>query len=57
MFRALVYIGYVLIVLGVLLLTPLADLLPITFLTGSLYTAEEPGYWKVVPTTVSYKPT
>jgi len=57
MSKALVRIGYVLIVSGVLILTPLGDLLPVGPLTGLLSTSDEPAYQKIVATTASYTPT
>jgi hypothetical protein len=57
MSRALVSIGYVLIVSGVLILTPLGDLLPVGPLSGLLSTSDEPVYQKIVATTASYTPT
>ena len=57
MSKALVSIGYVLIVSGVLILTPLSDLLPVGPLTGLLSTSDQPAYQKTVATTVSYAPT
>ena len=55
--KALVSIGYVLIVSGVLILTPLGDLLPVGPLTGLLSSSDEPAYQKIVATTASYAPT
>jgi len=57
MSKALVRIGYVLIVSGVLILTPLGDLLPVGPLTSLLSTSDEPAYQKIVATTASYTPT
>ena len=57
MSKALVSIGYVLIVSGVLILTPLGDLLPVGSLTGLLSTSDQPAYQKIVATTASYTPT
>ncbi len=56
MSKALVSTGYVLIVSGVLMFTPLGDLLPASPLTGLLYTSDEPAYQKIVATTASYIP-
>ena len=56
MSKALVSIGYVLIVSGVLIFTPLGDLLPVGPLTGLLSAADEPAYQKIVATTASYIP-
>ena len=49
-------IGYVLIVSGVLILTPLGDLLPVGPLTA-FSTSVPPAYQKIVATTASYAPT
>ena len=57
MSKALVSIGYVLIVSGVLILTHLGDLLPLGPLTGFLSTSDEPDYQKIVATTASFTPT
>ena len=57
MSKALVSIGYVLIVLGVLVFTPFGDLLPVGPLTGLLSTFDQPAYPKIVATTASYAPT
>jgi hypothetical protein len=52
-------IGYILLVLGLAMLTPLRDLLPIDFWheLKSLFSTEEAPYYKVVSTTRSYTPT
>ena len=55
MSRALVSIGCVLIVSGVLILTPLGYC-PRS-LAGLLSTSDEPAYQKIVATTASYTPT
>ena len=57
MSKALVSIGYVLIVSGVLILTPLGDLLPAGPLTGLLSISDETDYQKIVATTAFYTPT
>lgn len=57
MSKALVGIGYVLIVSGVLVLTPLGDLLPVAPPTGLLSTSDQSAYQKIVATTSSYTPT
>ena len=57
MSKALVGIGYILIVSGVLMLTPLGDLLPVGPLTGLLSTSDEPAYQKIVATNISHTPT
>ena len=56
MSKALVSIGYVLIVSGVLISTPLGDLLPVGPLSGLLSTSDEPAYQEIVATTASCKP-
>ena len=55
--KALVSIGYVLIVSGVLILTPLGDPLPVGSLAGFLSTSDQPAYQKIVATAASYAPT
>ena len=56
MSKVIVIIGYVLIVSGVLILTPFGDLLPVGPLTGLLSTSDEAAYQKTVATTASYLP-
>ena len=56
MSKALISIGYVLIVSGVLIFTPLGDLLPVGDLIVLLSTSDEPAYEKRVATTASYIP-
>ena len=56
MSKALVSIGYVLIASGVLVFTPLGDLLPVGSLTGLLYTTDESAHQKIVATTFSCIP-
>ncbi len=57
MSKALVSIGYLLIVSGALILTPLGDLLPVGPLTDLLSTSDQPAHQKTVATTASYAPT
>ncbi len=57
MSKALVGIGYVLIVSGVLIFTPLGDLLPVGPLTDLLSTSDQPANQKIVVTTATYAPT
>jgi hypothetical protein len=58
MSKWIISIGYILLVLGLAMLTPLRDLLPIDFWheLGSLFSTEEAPYYKVVSTTRSYMP-
>ncbi len=55
MSKVLVGIGCVLIVSGVLVLTPLGDLLPVGSSPGLLSTSDEPAFRKIVATTATYK--
>ena len=59
MSKWVISIGYILLVLGLAMLTPLRDLLRIDFWheLGSLLTTEEASHYKVVATTRSYTPT
>ena len=50
-------IGYVVIASGVVILTPLGDLLPVGLLTGWLPPADDSSYFKIVATILSYTPT
>ena len=56
MSKALVNVGYVLIASGVLIFTPLGDLLPVGHLTVLLSTSDEPAYQKIVARTASFIP-
>lgn len=58
MSKWIISIGYILLVLGLAMLTPLRDLLPVDFWheIGSLFSTEEAPYSKVVSTTPSHTP-
>jgi hypothetical protein len=59
MSKWIIVIGYILLVLGLAMLTPLRDLLPFDFWhkLKSLFSTEGAPYYKVVSTTQSYAPT
>ena len=57
MSKSLVNIGYVLVFLGVLIISPLGDLLPVGNVRDWLSLGDEPEFVKIISYPPSYAPT